>query len=73
MRAQWSFMVRALGLSGLGLIFLAISPKFRDWMWSGVAALAGSMEQYSPISYAAAAAALVLAFLLFLRGSSRRT
>ncbi len=63
-------MLRALGMTGLAAIFLTVSPKFRGSVWESFAAFVGVLDQYSPFSYAAVAGALVLGFLMFLRGSS---
>jgi hypothetical protein len=65
-------MVRALAFTGMAVGFLAISPKLRDTVWSGVEALVGGLDRYSPASYAAVAAGLVLSFLFFLRSTSRQ-
>ncbi|MGA2117552.1 MAG: hypothetical protein ABSH56_22675 [Bryobacteraceae bacterium] len=51
-------MIRAFGILGLGGSFLAISPKLRDDLFSGVHKLTGTLNEYSPYSYIAVALCL---------------
>jgi hypothetical protein len=66
-------MVRAIGMGGLGAIFLAISPKLRGQVHGVMGAGVSAMESYAPYSYIAGVL-LVLATMVysFNRGSQAR-
>ena len=57
-------MMRFLSISGLGAIFLAISPPLRNQVHGALGAGVSSMEFYAPYSYVAGVI-LVLATLVF--------
>ena len=66
-------MLRAFSLSGLGVVFLIISPKLRGQCQEAIGSVVSSMEFYAPFSYVAGVL-LVLATLVysFNRGSRPR-
>jgi hypothetical protein len=66
-------MVRAIGIGGLGAIFLVISPKLREQLQVAIGAGVSAMELYAPYSYVAGVF-LVLATMVysFNRGAQAR-
>jgi hypothetical protein len=66
-------MLRAVGMFGLGGIFLAISPKFRMSVYGGLESGVNSMEANAPYSYVGAGVAvLIIAGITLYRGAQAR-
>lgn len=66
-------MVRTLGLFGLAVGFLSISPKLRDGVMGAFAAGVHNIELYSPYSYVTLAGVAFGTFVVSLkRGSQPR-
>jgi hypothetical protein len=66
-------MVRAISLFGFGGLFLAISPKLRDTVWSAMDSGVSGMEMHAPYSYVGAGAMLVAVMCVSLyRGAQPR-
>ena len=57
-------MFRALGMFGLGILFLVISGSLRDSVMNGIDSVSRAIQMYSPISYVGIALG-VLAGLMF--------
>src|SRR2546423_13095354 len=53
-------MVRALGIMGMGIAFLVISPAFRGTVYGGLESGVKGMESYAPYSYVAAGVAVLI-------------
>jgi hypothetical protein len=58
-------MLRLLGICGLGIVFLAISPGLRGGLMDDFDAFGGYMSQNSPLSYVGLAV-VILAGLMFM-------
>jgi hypothetical protein len=66
-------MLRAFGIFGLALVFLAISAPLRGRVMGLFAAFVGMLAKYSPISYVIFGLVTIVAFLIFVsRGSKPR-
>ena len=66
-------MFRALGIFGLGILFLTISPKLRDQVQSAIGVGVMAMDAYAPYSYAAGVIAVLVTLVVsFNRGSQAR-
>jgi len=64
---------RALGFIGLAAIFLAISPKIRQFVLDGIGAIDHQFEQYAPYSYVAGVVLVLLLLMMsFYRGAQPR-
>ncbi|HYW42398.1 MAG TPA: hypothetical protein VE959_06050 [Bryobacteraceae bacterium] len=63
-------MVRLVALISLASGFLAISPRFRQTAWDGLADMVGGLDRYSPFSYIALGAALIFGFFFLLKASA---
>jgi len=44
-------MFRALGICGLGILFLTISESLRETVMNGIDSLGKTIQVYSPFSY----------------------
>jgi len=44
-------MFRAVGMFGLGILFLVVSPPLRDSVVNGLDSLGKTIQVYSPFSY----------------------
>jgi uncharacterized membrane protein (DUF106 family) len=66
-------MLRAFGISGLGILFLVISPKLRDQVEGAIGVGVSAMDYYAPYSYAAGVIAVLVTLVVsFNRGSQAR-
>ena len=66
-------MVRALGMFGLGGLFLAISPHLRWLVWDTLGGGVTAMEVHAPYSYIAGGVLVLVTLLVsFYRGAQAR-
>jgi len=67
-------MVRALGIAGMAVAFLVISPAFRGTVYGGLESGVKGMESYAPYSYiATGVAVLIFAGITLYRGAQPRS
>ena len=63
-------MLRAISISGLGALFLAISPKLRLDVQSGIGSIYAGVQMYAPYSYVGGVMLVIVTLLVsFNRGS----
>jgi hypothetical protein len=66
-------MLRALSMFSLGAVFLLISPKLRNQVHDGVAAVVSRIEFFAPYSYIAGVILIFITMVIsFNRGSKAR-
>jgi hypothetical protein len=58
-------MFRAMGMFGLGFLFLVISPGLRGTVFGGIGAFTNFVDQNSPLSYVGLGV-VILAALMFM-------
>jgi hypothetical protein len=64
-------MLRALGMFGLGGIFLIISPELRGTVRGLIEAAGKLLDVYSPLSYVGVALALFLGAMFWVHRSAQ--
>ena len=68
-----AIMLRALSISGMGFLFLAISPKLRGEVWGVIGDGVTAMETHAPYSYIVGVImVLVTIVVAFNRGARAR-
>jgi hypothetical protein len=63
-------MTRAIGMMGMGGLFLLISPKLRDSLMGGLASGIIGMDKYSPYSYVGLVALTLVALMFYVSRAS---
>jgi hypothetical protein len=64
-------MVRALGMFGLGILFLVISRSLRESVLNGLDSLSKTIQVYSPFSYVGIALGVLCCLMFFLHKAAQ--